>query len=156
MNNALVRADAAIATTDEVGFDFSSFRVFTSVPDHRDFGIAALRGMVVVYDESALHREGVLAGGFYVRESQRPRSGMVWASWLEREQEDRRRRCGPSGPLEIRREVVQAIRRPGDNGWAVRLASGHIDGPYYDWAFGTDFIGKVVGVYLPSTSKGEC
>lgn len=155
MNNALVRADVAIATTTEPDFDLSSLRVFTSVPDHRDFGIAALNGMVVVYDEGALRREGVHAGGFYVRESQRPRSGMAWTSWLEREQEDRQRRCGPSGPLEIRREVVMAVRRPGENGWAVRMASGHIDGPFYDWAFGTDFIGKVVGLYLPSTSKAE-
>lgn len=156
MTHALVRADAALTNPVEAAFDFSSFRVFTSVPDHRDFGIVALRGMVVIYDESSLHRESVVAGAFYVRESQRPRSGMQWESWLERERDERRRRCGPSGPLEIRREVVQAIQRPGENGWAVRLASGHIDGPYYDWAFGTDFIGKVVGVYLPSTSKGEC
>lgn len=156
MNNALVRADVALTHTVEAEFDFSSFRVFTSVPNHRDYGIAALRGMVVVYDESSLHREGVIAGAFYVRQSQRPRSGMTWESWLQREYDDRRPRCGPAGPLAIRHEVVQAIRWPGDDDWAVRLSSGHVDGPYYNWSFGTDFVGKVVGVYLPAGAKEEC
>jgi len=137
----------------EPAFDFSGFRIFTAVPDDRDCGVVALRGMVLIYDELPLHREGVVAGALYVRESQHPRSGMTWETWLRHEREDRQSRSGPAGPLAIRREVVQAIRRPGKDGWAVRLASGHVDGPYYDWAFGTDFIGRVVGIYVPSASS---
>jgi len=156
MENALVRAGTAVAQPAEPGFDFSSFRVFTSIPDHRDYGIVALRGMVVVYDERPLHQEGVIAGAFYVRESQRPRGGMMWESWLRLECDDRQRRVGPAGPLAIRREVVQAINWPYEDDWAVRLPSGHVDGPYHDWAFGTDFIGKVAGIYLPTTSKEGC
>lgn len=154
MYNALVYADTAIIQSHE--FDFSSFRIFTSVPDHRDYGIVALRGMVAIYDERPLHQEGIITGAFYVRESQRPHSGMMWESWLRLENEDQRRRCGPAGPLAIQREVVQAIHWPRDGDWAVRLPNGYVDGPYCDWAFGTDFIGKVAGVYLPTASSGEC
>jgi hypothetical protein len=154
MQNAVVRADAAITQPND--FDFSSFRIFTSVPDHRDYGIVALRGMVVIYDERPLHQEGIVAGAFYVKESQRPRSGMMWESWLLRENEDQRRRCGPAGPLAIQREVVQAVHWPHAGDWSVRLPSGFVDGPYCDWVFGTDFIGKVVGIYLPTASSGEC
>lgn len=154
MQNAIVRADAAITQPND--FDFSSFRIFSSVPDHRDYGIVALRGMVIIYDERPLRQEGIIAGAFYVRESQRPRSSMMWESWLRRENEDQRRRGGPVGPLEIQREVVQAIHWPHNTDWAVRLPSGFVDGPYCDWAFGADFIGKVAGIYLPATSAGEC
>lgn len=115
MNNALVRADTALAPSAGAEFDFSNFRIFTSVPDHRDYGIVALRGMVVVYDERPLHQEGLIADAFYVRESQRPRGGMTWESWLRFEGDDRQRRVGPAGPLAIRREVVQAIRWPYDD-----------------------------------------
>jgi hypothetical protein len=156
MTYALVRTDAPLTKPVEAGFNFSGFRVFTTVPDHRDYGIAALRGMVVVYDERPLHQEGVIAGNFYVRESQRPRSGMAWDSWLQRERDDQRRRASPASPLAVQREVVQAIRWRDDRHWAVRMSSGFVDGPYADWAFGIDLIGKVVGIYLPATSKGEC
>ena len=154
MQKAVVRTDAAITQPND--FDFSSFRLFTSVPDHQDYGIVALRGMVAIYDERPLHQERVVAGAFYVRGSHRPRSGMMWESWLRRENEDQRRRCGPAGPLTIHREVVQAIHWPDVGNWSVRLPSGFVDGPYCDWAFGADFIGKVVGIYLPMTSAGEC
>ena len=154
MQNAIVRADAAITQPND--FDFSSFRIFSSVPDHRDYGIVALRGMVIIYDERPLRQEGIIAGAFYVRESQRPRSSMMWESWLRSENEDQRRRGGPVGPLEIQREVVQAIHWPHNTDWAVRLPSGFVDGPYCDWAFRADFIGKVAGIYLPATSAGEC
>jgi len=154
MQNALVRADAALIQSNE--FDFSHFQIFTSVPDHRDYGIVALRGMVVIYDERPLHQEGIIAGAFYVRENQRPRSGMMWECWLRHENEDQRRRCGPAGPLAIQREVVQAIRWAYGDDWAIRLPSGFVDGPYSDWAFGTDFIGKVAGIYLPTSTSGEC
>ena len=81
---------------------------------------------------------------------------MTWDSWLRLERDDERRRAGPAGPLAIQREVVQAIRWPSDDRWSVRLSSGHVDGPYHDWAFGADFIGKVAGIYLSATSSKEC
>jgi hypothetical protein len=135
-------------------FEFTGLRVFTSVPADRDYGIVALRGMVVIYDERPLHTEGILEGAFYVRESQRPASN-IWDDWLRREWEDRDRRAGPYVPLVTRREVVQAVRFPRSdkttNNWAVRLSRGFIDGPYYDWWFGRDFVGKVVGIYRPAS-----
>lgn len=135
-------------------FDPQDFRVFTSIPDHRDFGIVALRGLVVIYDETPLHTEGIIEGAFYVREHQRPTSG-IWDDWLRREWDDRDRRHGPNVPLKVSREVVRAVRYPRSDHWAVRLASGFTDGPYHDWWFGRDFVGKVVGIYSPAP-KGEC
>lgn len=151
------RADGALACAPrgDEGFDFSGLRRFTAVPDHRDFGIVALRGMVIVYDETPLSCEGIIEGAFYVRESQRPRSLMSWETWLKRERDDLDRRVGPVSPLQIRREVVQAVRWPRGGHWALRLASGFTDGPYYDHAFGLDLIGKVAGIYLPDTSARE-
>jgi len=133
-------------TTD---FDLHGLRIFTSVPDHRDYGIVALHGMVVIYDERPICMEGVLEGAFYVRESQYPVSGMPWDSWLRAEWDDRTPRIQPRSRLKIRREVVQAMRWPYADNWSVRLSSGYVDGPYHDWAFGHDFLGKVVGLYQP-------
>lgn len=134
-------------------FDLNDLRIFDSVPDHRDYGIVALQGLVVIYNISPIRREGIIDGAFYVRESQRPASCRSWQDWLRDEWDDRDRKVGPNSPLTITREVVQAVRWPrrgkeADN-WAVRLASGFTDGPYYDWWFGRDFVGKVVGIYRP-------
>jgi hypothetical protein len=137
-------------------FDPQDFQVFTSIPDHRDFGVVALRGMVVIYDEKPLQTEGIIEGAFYVRESQRTNAGYDWEEWLRRELEDRARRCGPFSPLKTSREVVRAVRWPRSDDWAVRLAGGFTDGPSYDWWFGRDFVGKVVGIYSPAPTKREC
>lgn len=142
--------------TPEADFNLQDLRIFTSVPDHRDYGIATLRGLVLIYDEKPLHVEGIIEGAYYVRESQRPHACRPYRDWLESELEGCRNKERIRVPLKISREVVQAIRWPYAEDWAVRLSSGHVDGPYYDWAWGTDFIGKVVGIYLPGTSKGEC
>lgn len=151
---SLVPAVMAGAEDSEAAFDLTNLRIFTSVPDHPDFGIVALRGMVVVYDERPLQQEGVVEGAFYVREGQRPRSGLTWQTWLNLESA-RRNDVGPAAPLAIRREVVKAIHWPHAERWSVRLASGHVDGPYDDATFGSDFIGKVVGIYLPTTAERE-
>lgn len=143
------------ALTAHAAFDLSSMRVFTSVPEGSSVGIATLRGMVVIYDERPLHEEGVVAGAFYVREKQQPRSCRAWVSWLSDEWENRSSHVGPASPLTIRREVVMAIRWPNEGDWSVRLSGGHVDGPYHDWAFGRDFIGKIVGVYLPTHTAKE-
>lgn len=133
-------------------FDLTELQIFERIPE-RGHGVAVLRGLVVVYETNSIHYEGIVEGAFYVRERQRPAAGMVWDSWLRREWEDRTPRIQPRAMLCIDREVVRAIRWPGPDDWAVRLASGHVDGPYFDWAFGTDFVGKVVGIYQPAPFK---
>jgi hypothetical protein len=136
-------------------FSFHGFRIFTSVPDHPDYGTVALHGMVVIYDERPIHMEGLVEGSFYVRESQHPVAAMAWESWLKSEWEDRARRGQPRSPLKTRREVVQAMRWPYADNWSVRLSSGFVDGPYHDWAFGYDFVGKVVGIYRPRPTSSD-
>lgn len=139
-----------ISKAETSEFNLHDLRIFTSIPDDRFHGIVALRGLVVIYDNEILHREAIIERGFYVRESQYPAAGYSWESWLEREREDISSRTQPRGRLEVRREVVQAIRWPSDNRWSLRLPSGFVDGPYYDWAFGSDLVGKVVGIYQPN------
>lgn len=140
-------------------FELPELTVFRSIPAH-GYGIVPLRGMVAVYDTLAHSIEGIVDGGFYVREAQRPASAMQWESWLRAEvqafqREPRSHR--PHSPLAITREVVMAVRWPRsdkpehDRAW--RLDSGFTDGPYYDWAFGCDVVGKVVGIYLPGAPE---
>jgi len=133
------------------GFNLHDLRVFTSIPRyHHD--VVVLRGMVVVFETDGRCREGFIQeGSFYVRESQYPVANMSWDSWLDMECERRAKYKGlqPRSPLSIRREVVRAVRWPRSDNWALRLSSGFTDGPYHDWAFGCDLIGKVVGIYHP-------
>lgn len=137
------------AVTPDADFNLHGLRIFTSIPDHCDYGIAALTGMVVIYDEKPLHTEGIIEGSFYVRESQHPYSGLGWEQWLQQELKDCTPRSQPGSRLKTRREVVRAIRWPYQDQWSLRLSSGHVDGPYLEWAFGSDFVGKVVGIYCP-------
>lgn len=130
------------------GFDFSDLRIFTSIPKyHHD--VVAMHGLVVVYDTGCIGREGIQIGKLYVREHQRPYAMRNWEEWLKHEWDERERRCGPAVRLRTNREVVQAIHWPREDGLSLRMASGGVDGPYHDWAFGTDLIGKVVGIYRP-------
>lgn len=148
--NALAMTRALpVATAPDFDFDDHRLRIFTHVPAH-DHGIVALRGIVVVYDTQALHYEGVTEGAYYVRESQYTPAGMSWESWLQAEWQTRDRRVSPYSRLTSRREVVQAIHWPRPDSWALRLASGAVDGPYIDGLFGFDLIGKVVGIYRPA------
>jgi hypothetical protein len=152
--NALVQIRPGSAITPPAaGFELSGLSIFTAIPEHRH-GIVAMRGMVVVYATDLIGREGIIEGAFYVRESQRPPSCLPWATWLREAVADeaQRRVVGPLSPLTIRREVVQTIRWPRHDDWAVRLESGWVDGPYHDWAFGHDLIGKVVGIYHPGAA----
>lgn len=149
-SRAMATVSRPLALTPDAGFDLHGLRIFTSIPDHRDFGIAALMGMVAVYDEKLLHTEGIIEGGFYVRESQHPHSGLGWEGWLQHELRDSSPRSQPRSPLKTRREVVRAIRWPYKEQWSLRLSSGYVDGPYHDWAFGSDFVGRVVGIYHPA------
>ena len=132
-------------------FDVGDFQVFREIPEDRDVGIVSLRGAVLVYDAGPLHREGILDGAYYVREHQRPTASMQWKQWLELEYGDAVKGShGPTGLLRTTREVVQARRMPVGDRWGLRLASGITDGPYHDWAFGRDLVGKVVGMYRPN------
>ena len=133
------------------GFDVSELHIFTSIPRyHHD--VVALRGLVVVFDTECLRREGIQMGKLYVRQNQSPPSSMAWEEWLKQEWADRERRHGPVSRLRISREVVLAFAHPRHGGPCVRLDSGYVDGPYHEWAFGMDLIGKVVGVYRPDAS----
>lgn len=153
MEQALALPTSVPQTIDPASeFDLHDLRIFTSIPDHRDYGVVAMHGMVVVYDLRPIYTEGIVEGAFYVRESQSPAASRRWSDWLRDEWNDSDRgRIGPNVPLTTRREVVQAVRWPagGTDSWAARLSSGFTDGPYYDWWFGRDFVGKVVGVYRP-------
>ena len=149
----------ALATTPKlerppstVEFDLPRMQIFTHVPEHRDSGIVVLEGMVFVFDRHLVRVEGFLEGSFYVREHQRPVAGMSWETHdrLNREHGRQMR-----SRIDVDREVVQAIRWPSAKEWALRLASGFVDGPYYDWGFGHDLIGKVVGIYRPETGRAN-
>lgn len=132
------------------GFDFSDLRIFTSIPRHQH-DVVAMHGLVVVYDTDCIGREGIQFGKLYVREHQRPYAMRNWEDWLKHEWAERDRRCGPAVRLRTNREVVQAIQHR-NGGPALRMATGGVDGPYYEWAFGSNLIGKVVGIYRPSGS----
>lgn len=115
--------------------------------------VVPLGGLVAIFDRDTLRREEITEGAYYVRERQRPRASMPWSNWLALETQDATPRSGPASPLQIEREVVRAIRwRCGDQ-WALQSAEGYTDGPFYDWAFGHDFIGKVIGLYQPRRER---
>ena len=141
--------DCSLPTTETPGFEFPDMRIFDTIPIHDDYDVVAVRGAVAVLDRVIVRREGVLDGSFYVRESQRTPACMPWDDWHRRELEDQSHGVRLRSRLKIRREVVRAIRWPHGDCWALRLASGFVDGPYHDWAFGSDLIGKVVGIYRP-------
>ena len=140
----------SIGPADLEGFDFSHLRSFRGIPSNDDFDVVAMHGIVVVVDRLALRIGGIRTGRLYVRENQRPAAGLEWERWLSSEWEYRDR-CQPFNRLRTRREVVQAIEHP-RGGKALRLASGFVDGPYHEWAYGADLIGEVVGVYLPGAA----
>jgi hypothetical protein len=146
--NQLTKIDRAAFEPQPESLDFAHLRIFNSVPPH-GYDVALLHGMVVVHDREIIDREGVRTGQFYVRETQHAPCALNWSRWLEMEMEARDRRASPNSPLKTRREVVQAIEHPANGEPAFRLASGTIDGPFHEWSYGWDLIGKVVGVYLP-------
>jgi len=141
-----------IAASEKANFSFEHLRIFERIPDHHH-GVVALAGRVVVFETDTLFREGVVDGALYVAESQHPVSGMSWEAWLSYEVEDKSRRARPSSPLHVTRQVVQMRRRPDEDLWYRRLASGFSDGPIHDWAAGFGLIGKVVGIYHPASPK---
>ncbi len=106
-------------------------RIFTSIPPH-NHDVVPLRGLVAVYETNTLFREETQDGQFYVIERQRP-SG--WGSQMQ-----------------TSREVVQARRctkRPGE--WWLHHADFR-DGPIHDYAVAEKFVGKVVGIYRPTSN----
>jgi hypothetical protein len=120
--------------------DTSSLAMFTSIPPRH--GVAVMQGLVAVYDEEILHREGLIEGGFYVVEYQRPRACMSWTAYHE----DRLRR------LDTSREVVRVERsNRSPDLWMMRHAqSMWVSGPLHDINLGDMIVGRVVGIYRPS------
>lgn len=150
--NALVPITAThreIAALSCEGFNFAELSIFTAIPNHRDVDVVGMNGMVIVFDKRLHLLSDLQEGALYVREFQRPPSNMAWRNWLnlELEHEGQEGRHSPFSSLNIVREVVQAVTYMG--GPAMRLASGFIDGPYKEWSYGSDLIGKVVGIYRP-------
>lgn len=134
------------------GFDFSDLRVFSHIPEG-GFDVVAMCGGVIVFDRQAHHWGPIEVGKLYVRESQHPPGASAYSDWLDREREDARSRGQPFALLKTRREVVQAITHPATGGPAYRLACGFIDGPYKEWCYSYDIVGKVVGVYRPDLAE---
>lgn len=132
-------------------FSLSDLRLFTSIPKyHHD--VAALLGLVVVYETDTLYREGVIEGALYVVENQHPVGGMSWETY-----DEFNRRHGPREPrvrIKTSRRVIRAARRGnGPDNWFQVQPSGYPDGPYYDWAVCQNMVGKVVGIYSPSAQS---
>jgi hypothetical protein len=121
-------------------FGTPDLAVFRRVP-HRH-GVAVLRGMVVVYDPDAVRWDGLEAGGYYVVEYQRPRSGMT---------EEMRLRLG--SPLQTEREVVRLFQIDRDSvrdlWWLRHSGSTFVSGPMQDFNLADMIVGKVVGIYVP-------
>lgn len=148
----MVSTALALPAQEPEGFTLPEMRVFTSIPDCHYYGIATLRGAVVVY-EDCLGREGVIEGAFYVVEDQNAPSGLTFDRWLQGEWEGAARRAQPFSPLKISRRVVQLVRCEGMDGhWWQHQSSGFSDGPYPDWSVCFNLVGKVVGIYAPGFS----
>lgn len=146
---AVIRGSAstpALPGAQPHGFDFSHLRAFSSIPTV-SHDIVTMRGLVAVYDKRVFG--GIEMGKLYVRESQRPAGGQSWQGWLEGEVRHSHHMHQPFSQLCTSREVVQAVAWPHEDSLAFRLASGFTDGPYQAWAYGSDIIGEVVGLYLP-------
>lgn len=126
---------------------FGELERFRTVPQGRDFDVATVMGLVVVFDRKPIFSEGIVEGRLYVRENQRSPGGAPWDAWLKLELE-RSEGGRPSSQLITSREVVQAVVHPA-GGPAFRLANRFVDGPYREWAYGLDVIGKVIGLYEP-------
>ena len=129
------------------GFSGSELRVFSSVPEfHHD--VAALLGLVFIYETDGLCRKGIEDGALYVVEDQRPVGGVSWETY-----DQFNRGHGPREPrvrITTSRRVVRAIRRQDhpDHWWQV-LPSGFHDGPFPDWSMTHNMVGKIVGLYRP-------
>lgn len=151
-NTALALAAPSAPAVTSDAFTLPELRVYTSIPDYRCYGIATLRGGVVVY-EDCLCREGVVEGAFYVVENQNTPANMGYDRWLEEEWDGAARRAQPRSPLKVSRRVVQLVRHPKmANHWLRRESSGFSDGPFPDWSVGFNLIGRVVGIYAPEFS----
>lgn len=143
----LALSSPAVTQPEKSGFDFSKMRAFREIPAGRDIDVVSMHGLVFVFDRMLVGVENWEVGALYVRESQRPPSALSWADWIRFET------CHTSyrSNLKTRREVVQYVQR--NNGPALRMASGGVDGPYRADAFGLDLIGKVIGIYLPGGAQ---
>jgi len=159
MNTQLALSTADVPSPiDAIEEEFSrlsaQLRVFTRIPKHHH-DVTALLGLVLVYETDTLCRDGLEEGALYVVESQHPVAGMSWETYdrfnLKRDPREGRVR------LETKRRVVRLIRPERDpKHWYHVLPSGWHDGPFIDeWRAAQDFVGKVVGIYVPGGLEGR-
>ena len=135
------------STVDQNGFDFSDLQVFDTIPRY-NHDVVPMHGLVIVFDKLAFRYEGFIEGKLYVRENQRPAANLRYDSWLDLEREYGQP-AGPSSPLVTHREVVRYVTHAPTGLPALRMDSRFVDGPYQEWAFGRNLVGKVVGIYRP-------
>lgn len=140
--------------------DANQLRIFSRVPTDPETGIVAVEengvllkaGEVAVYDRYSLQLDGGLVdGGLYAIEYQRPVAGMSWAMWWGNGDHVRSR-------LRVSRHVVIVRRHPKFEGhWnihplAPRTPQGIIlmsDGPFEEIYLADKILGRIVGIYRP-------
>jgi hypothetical protein len=121
--------------------DIRRMRAFESIPPRH--GVAVLTGCVIVYDELALSLSGLENGAYYVLEYQRPVAGMSWDMFYS----------GRRTRLETSRDVVRLERFDHDPKlWLYRHTGNFwVSGPMDDIKVAEQIIGKVVGMYCPTS-----
>lgn len=136
-----------------------ALRIFPAIPPR--YGVLAIdgdsllfkAGEVAVYDELWAH-EGLIDGGIYVAEWQRPTSGMDWNQWFNLP--------GLRSHLRIDRGLVRLARHHRrDDRWMMhpvvtRAGDAFVgsDGPFEDFHAAKYIIGRVVGIYNPDALAG--
>lgn len=154
-NNAL----ATIATAP-VDPDIHQLRIFTQAPFDCDRGVVVVEhdgvllkaGEVAVYDRYPLATgEGLIDGGLYAVEFQRPVAGMSWEMWWGKGDHNRSR-------IRVTRNVVILRRHPKlEDHWQVHPIASRdqlgcylmSDGPYPEWILTDKILGRIVGIYRP-------
>jgi hypothetical protein len=149
-----------LASIAQPAGDAGALRIFPAIPPR--YGVLAVdgnsplfkAGEVAVYDELWTH-EGLVDGGIYVAEWQRPTSGMDWNQWFNLP--------GVRSHLHIDRALVRLARSQRDtNRWMMhpvvtRAGDAFVasDGPFDDYHVAKYVIGRVVGIYNPAAFSGE-
>lgn len=139
--------------------DAGALRIFSAIPPR--YGVLAVdgdsplfkAGEVAVYDELWTH-EGLIDGGIYVAEWQRPTSGMDWNQWFNLP--------GLRSHLHIDRALVRLARhRRCADRWMLHPVVSRAgvsfvgsDGPFEDFHVAKYIIGRVVGIYNPAALAG--
>lgn len=150
MNKAIAVIQNAVGFPP-VKADLLKLKVLAQVPT--GCGVAVLAGAVIVYDEGDV--QSLDQGWLYVIEHQRMPAGMHRQTYHEQSLEHLRRR-EHAIQVETKREVVRVERSAlNPEYWQYTKASGHTEGPLYEWGLMTMIVGRVVGFYDPSASTSR-